>query len=412
MFRAILGLLAGLALAVVAADAATSAERAAKARPTAAEPLVRDYASAHFLVHTDLAPKEAAELLKDLETMLKLIATYWGRPPSGVIECWVASDLSAWPPDVLAAMEPEGIAKIREGAGVCLGRTVSVGNRFLSKARVYAVAKPGVPLHEAVHAYCMQTFGRAGPQWYAEGMAELGHYWIHGQKGVNAPEPVLRYLNTAPPRTLESLIVNEERIGGTAQDYAWWWLLCHLLENNPNYSAQFRALGPELLLGRETGFRQVFGPQVRELAFELDLLRKHLEPGYRADLCAWDWKRKFFSLNIPNRTISATVQANRGWQPSGVTVAAGTAYAYSATGTWRAAKDAEPLTAQGADDGRARLVGAILLDYELGEEFELGESGTWTAPSDGNLYLRSRAPWAQVAEQSGRITVRFKLAGR
>jgi hypothetical protein len=221
---------------------------------------------------------------------------------------------------------------------------------------------------------------------------------------------VIEYLKKARPRPLESLIVDVEELGGTWQDYAWWWMLCHLLENNPNYSAAFRALGPELLMGKDTGFRQIFGAQIRELKFEFKLLRDHLETGYRVDLCYWDWKKKFSSLTAQGRPYSVTLQANRGWQPSGVTVAADTEYAYSVTGTWRTAKDAEPVTAKGADDGAGRLVGVIMKDYKLGEEFELGDTGTFTAPADGNLYLRCRTDWTKVGDASGRVTAKFKVA--
>ena len=150
------------------------AQRSRKTAGTVSDMVVHDYSSIHFLVHTDLGPKEAAELLRQLETMVKFVATYWGRPPSGVLECYVAKDLSAWPPAVLGVMEAGGIAKIQEGAGVCIGRTSSVGNRFMAKARVYAVAKEGVPQHEAVHGYCMQTFGRSGPAMVCRGNGRVG----------------------------------------------------------------------------------------------------------------------------------------------------------------------------------------------------------------------------------------------
>jgi hypothetical protein len=398
-------------LLLFAVPSTACAQRAGKKNKAGANSTVQTYPSPHFLLHTDLPPGEARELLKQLEVEVKLIAVYWGRPPSGILECYVAKDLATWPEQLLNSMEPKGIAKIREGAGVCLGTTMSAGDRFMAKARVYAVSKEGVPLHEAVHGYCLQTFGRSGPHWYAEGMAELGHYWLNGKKGVNANPYVIKYLRESPPRQLADLIVTDEELGGTWQDYAWWWFLCHLLENNPNYSAEFRALGPELLAGKDTGFRQVFGARIKELTFEYGFFLQHLETGYRVDLCSWDWKRKFFTL-IAGRAVSATIQANRGWQPSGLTVSANTRYEYSATGTWRTGKDAETVDVGGASEGRGRLVGILMKDYQLGEEFELGQSGSFTAPADGNLYLRCRAVWNKLADNSGRITVKFRLKGQ
>jgi hypothetical protein len=383
---------------------------AQKSGRAADQPVVSKFQSQHFLIHTDLSSAEAHELLKQLETELKLLAAYWGRPMSGALECYVAKDLAKWPEELQNALEPDGLAKIREGAGVCISRSQTSKDRFVAKSRVYAVANDGVPLHEAVHGYCWHTFGRCGPRWYSEGMAELGQYWVNGQKGVNANPNVIKYLRETEPKKIEDLIDTTATPGGTWKDYAWWWFLCHLLENNTNYTTQFRALGPELLAGKDTGFRQIFGQQIKELTFEYDFFLKHLEAGYRVDLCSWDWKRKFFTLNA-SRTVSATIQANRGWQPSGLTTVANAKYEYSATGSWSLGKDSENVDADGQSNGRARLVGVLLKDYQLGKEFELGKSGSFTAPSDGNLYLRCRCDWSKIADNSGRIAVKFKSKG-
>jgi hypothetical protein len=397
-------------LSLLPASAQTG--RPTDSRQAASPAAVRDFRSPHFLVHTDLAPKEAQDLLRRLETMLKLIAGYWERPPSGIIECWVVKDLRAWPPEILQQFDPQGLAKIREGAGVSVGMTLSQGNQFIAKARVYAVAKGGVPQHEAVHGYAQQTFGRTGPQWYAEGMAELGHYWIVGSKGVNAPPGVIRFLRSQPPKPLAELIVNDERIGGTWKDYAWWWSLCHFLDNNPNYSAAFRALGPQLLAGKDTGFRQVFGPQAKELEFEYRFFLAHLESGLRADLCAWDWSKKFHPLRGSSTAIAALVFAGRGWQPTSATLQAGAEYEYKSTGAWKVGKPPKSVSADGTTEGLGRLEGVILTEsdraYTLSKPFDLGQSGTFKTPASGNLYLRCKVPWFELPAASGKISVRLQ----
>ncbi|NLF09903.1 MAG: hypothetical protein GX594_18280, partial [Pirellulaceae bacterium] len=279
-----------------------------------------------------------------------------------------------------------------------------------SKARVYAVAKGGVPLHEAVHAYCHQTFGRAGPRWYAECMAEMGHYWKQGVKGVNVPDHVIRFLRNDKTRPLESLIDNEEKTGGSWEDYCWWWMLGHLMDNNPNYYAQYRSFGRMVLAGKQITFQDVFGPIAKELDFELRLFRQNLQNGYRVDLCYWDWKKKFTDRLPSGRAMTATVLADRGWQPSGLTVKAGSEYTTEADGTWRiGGKKSDPIGADGADGGHGKLVAALLNDYQLGEEFELGKTGSFTPPTDGDLYLRCRVPWNKISDNSGKINVQIKL---
>ena len=78
---------------------------------------VRTYNSRNFLMHTDLAADDARELLTRLETMLGLISTYWGQPNKQIIEMFVAEDITRWPPQAIAQMDPDGVRQIRSGAG-------------------------------------------------------------------------------------------------------------------------------------------------------------------------------------------------------------------------------------------------------------------------------------------------------
>ncbi len=403
--RAVSVLIALLAIAWL--SEAWGQTKSSKRRPDDG-PVVADFRSRHFLVHTDLRPKEAGVLLERLETMLGLISGYWGRPSSGIIECYVVKDLENWADDLVAGFHPRGLAKIREGAGICLGETLSSGDRFVAKGLVYAVAQRGIPQHEAVHAYCIQTFGRCGPQWYAEGMAEIGQYWAEGKKGIATPPQVVQYLKKSPRRTLAELIVTEETRGGSWQDYAWWWSLCYLLESNPNYTSGFRALGMGLLTGKEVSFHQVFTPIAVQLDFEHGFFIEHFDRGYRVDLCAWDWKKKFKPLRTTLRTMTTKVQAAKGWQPTGLTVDSGAKYTYTATGKWRVGKDRPTVNADGDTEGQGRLTGILMRDFKLSRPFELGSQGTLLLGANGNLYVRCRDAWNQLADNSGRVTLKVK----
>jgi len=368
------------------------------------------YTSKHFDLSTDLSAEKAKDLLERLETMLGHISKYWGRPPQGVIEMYVVQDLKKWP---LGAIQAEGLAHIEAGAGVTLGKTISDGNTFLSKAVVYAVADPGVPQHEAVHAYCVHAFGRTGPVWYAEGMAEMGNYWDGESRAVNANPNVIDYLRRAPRVDFGEIVHADQKTGDSWQNYAWRWALCHLLANNPNYSPRFRPLGVALLSGQKTSFDAVYGPMQDEVVFEYRQFLSQLAPGLRVDLTAWDWKAKFKALTGGTR-VKARIEANRGWQPSRVLVNEGQTLAWETEGTWKLNDAAEGLTAAGETGGRGGLEGVLLFhdegEYRLGEPFFLGAQGSWTAPSAGRLYLRCRDDWAKLAEHKGAITVRLQLA--
>lgn len=374
---------------------------------------VADYASPHFLVHTDLADEEAEDLLDRLETMLSLISKYWGRPASGVIEMFVVKDLGKWPRQVFA---PEGLECIEQGAGITVTTQITNGRTFVAKSTVYAIADRGTPQHEAVHAYCHHTFGRTGPVWYSEGMAEMGQYWRNDNSNVSAHPAVIQYLRESEPKTLDEIVNAREFTGDSWQNYAWRWALCHLLASNTNYAPRFRLLGLGLLTkDPEASFEQTYGDMAREISFEYRQFLQNLETGCRADLCSWDWKAKF-KLVKGAQTTTVKIDAARGWQPARLIVMAGQEYEYSAAGMWYTAADAEPVDPDGNADGAGRLVGALLTDeggdYKLSEPFELGRFGSLTAPGEGNLYLRCREGWAGLADNRGNVTVKLKLKGK
>jgi len=375
---------------------------------------VEDYASSHFVVHTDLTDAEAEELLDRLETMLSLISKYWDRSPSGMIEMYVVKDLKNWPPQFFP---DDALYSLEGGAGVTITATRSsrLTDEFLAKSVVYAVADRGTPQHEAVHAYCGQTFGRTGPLWYSEGMAEMGQYWRANDSSVNAEPVVIRYLRESEPKSLNEIVNAREITGDSWQNYAWRWALCHLLANNTNYSQRFRPLGLGLLTKQDVSFEQTYGNMAKEISFEYRQFLQDVERGYRADLCSWDWKSKFMLVKTAKVT-SVKIEAGRGWQASRLIVQAGEEYEFSAAGNWVMSKGDQGVDADGDSDGNGRLIGALLTDegddFALGEPFELGRFGTFTAPGEGNLFLRCREPWSDIADNRGTVMVKLKLKGK
>jgi hypothetical protein len=406
LHHATLALLVGAAVvggAVTAtAQTGTGSSKSAPT-PNAAAAGPTDYRSQNFLVHTDLSAAEAKDLLERLETMLSLISTYWAKPTSGIIECYVVKDLKNWPPN---SIPEEGLPNIKAGAGVTVTRTL--GN--LAKATVYAVSDRGTPQHEAVHAYCGQSFGTTGPVWYSEGMAEMGQYWRKGDASVNVHEVVLEYLQKSKAKSLNDIVNGNERTGDSWQNYAWRWALCHMLANNPNYAPKFRPLGLALLNRESTSFEQVYGDMADEISFEYLFFLEHLDNGFRSDLCSWDWKKKFLPIRGSAAPTSKIV-ANRGWQPTAAVLVANTQYDYTATGTWQTSKD-PAVNADGSDKGQGKLVGVLFKDFKLSEPFDLGAKGTFTAPGDGQLYVRCQDSWKEIADNKGQVTFKIKLVNK
>lgn len=369
----------------------------------------RDFKSRHFLVHTDLTSAEARDLLKRLETMLSILKKYWGQPCRKVIEMYVVRDLSKFP---VQSMNPNGVARIAGRGGVTISSTQTLRGVIVdADAIVYAVAERGVPQHEAVHAYCRLTFGRTGPIWYSEGMAEMGQYFrIKNPRAVHCHPYVVKYIHSSPPKSLNEIINSNETTGDSWQNYAWRWALCHLLNYNPNYSARFRPLGLDLLNNKGTTFERVYGSMADEISFEYLFFLEHFDVGYRADLCAWDWKARF-TRPRGKGSLSSRIEAGRGWQPARMRVKAGEEIEYAAEGTWKTGPAKESVDADGEKDGSAKLIGVVFNDYKLGKPFELGTFGSFAAPSDGKLFLRCNDMWAQIADNTGRMSVKVKVKG-
>ncbi|RLT16774.1 MAG: hypothetical protein DWI27_08055 [Planctomycetota bacterium] len=366
--------------------------------------------SAHFAFLTDVSDREGRIILDKLERMAGLLEKYFGRGPTGLIEGFIVRDLAAFPAGTLA--EPDGVAKIREGAGICFN--ARLGDQ--RKATLYSCADHGVIQHECTHGFCHMAFGSTGPTWLAEGVAELGNYWKEGEQAVDVAPAVMGYLQQAQPkRGLLEIAVPGRTPSGTWQDYAWRWALCHMLANNPNYADRFKPLAIALMEERPgVSFETVYGPVAKEVSFEYDQFLKTVGNGYRADLVPWPWKARFRPLT-GKASLTTKVKAAAGWQASGLTVERGDDYAVQADGDWKTATAGEPCTAAGAGAGRGRLEAAVLAEadggFTLSAPIALGPTCTFTAPITGQLVLRCADDWTQLADNEGELEVTLRRAG-
>lgn len=375
--------------------------------PLIAQAEIQESRSRNFILHTDMSSEEATELLERLETLLGLISKYWGRPNPRPIEMHVIRDKSQWSGANIPSQAWDMVVK---GGGLTIGQKRSIGEVWQAKAVVYAVADRGTPQHEAVHAYCNQAFGSTGPVWYSEGMAEVGTYWRGpDDKTVNCDPNVIRYLKETPIKPLKELVDQNQFTGDSWQNYAWRWSLCHLLGYNENYAKRFKPLGMALMAEQpRVDFWSVYGSMAREIEFEHQLFIQHLTVGYRVDLCTWDWSSRFTPLR-GSRAASVKIHAERGWQPTRIEMEQREQYSFKATGEWQI-DDQTRVSAAGNENGTGKLVGVIFEDYQLSEEFELGEEGEFTPPQSGRLFVRCKDEWNDLGNNSGEISLRISRA--
>ena len=358
------------------------------------------YDSKNFKLQTDLPKQDAEELLEKLETMLVLVSKYWAVPNRQQIECVVVADLQNWSG---TPIDPRALPSLQSKAGITLSDFRRRGNRTSIRAVAYGVDRTSIVQHEAVHAYSYYAFGHCGPPWYAEGMAEMGSYWIEGDTTVTAPRYVTEYLRRSKPRTVKEITKGKTGTVGSWQNYCWRWALCHLLATNKNYSKKFRPLGLGMLTKKKGSFSATYGKQSRELEFEYSFFLKHVQPGFDVERCSWDWDARFRKLKSA-KPVRFDIRADQGWQASGVRLEPGQKYKLTADGKWQLTQDDEPVSANGTGNS-GQLVGVVMTKMKLGEPFVIGEKSEYLSRVAGDLYLRCGDAWNSLADNTGEISV-------
>ncbi len=424
-------------VALVCAEC-NSQETTGDSQPTVA---ITTYTTGHFKLHTDVAEPQARATLVAMNAALDFAISQWKRPLRGQLECYLAEDVAKWPTNAL----PHPLARIWIGkiGGATISEAVHASGNQQLQATIYASTGTGVPEHEVVHAYCCQSFGAMGPDWYKEGMATVACYAVGYQPGVRCPTDFVSILRKRPATSLHDIVqagpftestaaslnlMVTERVhpkrpvlleGSTPvtaaaldemrQSYAQSWALCYFLLKNPNYASRFRRLGEHFLVQQRDSFNPLFGPVGNQLAFEFDQFLQHIDVGYRVDLCYWDWSRGFLTLQ-QHSPISRRIEAARGYQATGLMVESGKQYTCKSVGQWSTGGRAKLVSANGMADGSGRLIGTVFHSHRLTAPVNLGADATFTAPASGKLYVRCRDAWHQLADNTGSVCVEFSQA--
>lgn len=411
----------------------------------------RDYRSANFLVHTDLPAEEANELLKRLETMLALISKYWGRPNKQTIEMFVVRDLEVWPPD---SLEPPGRESIEQRAGLTITRFGESTDGPVAGRQVASVRD----------RRSRRSAARGGPRLLSSDIWPSGANVVRRRDGRDGtllargrvsralPAPKCEVFAECPTQAASSDCQRSRPDRRLMAELCLALVLCHLLANNPNYFDRFRPLGLGILADQpDATFERVYGSMSQEIAFEYLFFLQNFDLGYEVTLTAWDWKTKFRSVTAA-LPVTCVVEAKRGWQASRLQVKAGDEIEISAEGTWSLSADGPEFTPFGAElpaskpdlekPGKSskaatpkrasksatealeelpsvmhyesrfkpgQLVGVLFNDYELSEPFAIPADGVFVAPGEGQLFLRCEEAWNRLADNKGKVNVKFKL---
>ncbi|MFM9025234.1 MAG: hypothetical protein ACKON7_07845 [Planctomycetaceae bacterium] len=314
-------------------------------------------------------------------------------------------------------------------------------NRFWLMDQSNPAYRRHLLLHEGVHAFTLTVRGLAAPPWYTEGIAEFlaTHRLEPGADGrprvVPAPLP-------ARPADVEQLgrieriraLRRAAAVPGLADvfttpptdhrdisAYAASWAAVALLALHPAHAAAFAACerGPLDAVFTER-LAESAGWDAARAARDFDAFTDEVDYGYDVVRSAIDWS--------PGRSPAGderlTVAASRGWQNTGLALAAGGTYAITATGTIRLgdlpARETGPATViESEADGislrwyRGRPAGRLLAAQWVEKPADggrprfviLGDGArpTLTAVTDGPLYLKINESPGDLADNEGTL---------
>ena len=313
-----------------------------------------------------------------------------------------------------------------------------IGSQVWLREQPSAYYRRHLLLHEGTHAFMHEVLGGTGPPWYAEGMAELfgTHRWHDGQL-------TLRYL----PRTREEVpewgrvkIVRDDYAAsrGLSLDevmkygprahletgpYGWCWAATTFLDSHPRSQTKFRELRRNVKdssLEFSRRFFKSLQTDWRDLAEEWQIIVAEIDYGYDVARAAVERKP---AVPLPAKGITVRIAANRGWQSSGIQLAADKKYRIRAAGRFQIAGEPKPWWCEPGGVTiryyQQRPLGMVLASVTddtqplkevtpLISPEPIGFDRTLTFRRAGTLYLRINESPAGLADNSGEIQVRIE----
>jgi hypothetical protein len=211
-------------------------------------------------------------------------------------------------------------------------------------------------LHEGVHGIMFTLLGDNAPPWYMEGMAELlaTHHWENGRLELpyfpKSPDEVPKLGRIEIVQTdfakhrakqLADVLAYDTRAHLQVGPYGWSWAAVAFLDGHPRYRDRFRKL---VALLREphdfnAKFWQAFGDDASCLTEEWQVFLSDMAYGYDLERTAIDFTP---GKPIAGKSAQLEVQADRGWQNSGLRLEAGKTYTLVASGRFQVADKPKP----------------------------------------------------------------------
>lgn len=291
-------------------------------------------------------------------------------------------------------------------------------------------------LHEGTHWFMHRKFGRSGPPWLMEGMAEwLGTHRWDGNTLTMGIIPktkdevpywgritlIQRQLEAGVAPSLEAILRYGDRAHQQVEAYAWSWAAVVFLKNHPRTKDIFAVGLTRPMRSDHALSRWIFErlrnqwPQLRQ---DWNATLTELEYGY-------DPRQGMMALSVAPEPLGAEpahfqIRADQSWQASGILVRGPAKITVSATGDYSVASEPRPWACTPAgvtlEYYRGEPLGKLLMSVgapiprepEFSEPLStiaIGSGGEFNLDGSGELHFRVNETNGGLADNSGQLTI-------
>ena len=312
-------------------------------------------------------------------------------------------------------------------------------NEFWMQDQAYAYYQRHLLIHEATHCFMTYMPDVRAPVWYLEGMAEYfaAHHLDSEKQAMFRVMPTSRgefkgfdRITTIRDdfaanqfKTMTSIFAFKPVEFSTVPHYAWSWALCMFLDRTPRYHERFQKLSRSTVGGQlPQMFEELFKGDERDLATEWTLFAANLLYGYDLARAAIDFQSGVALVDEQ----SVPVNADRGWQSSGVRLEKDKVYKIAASGRFALGNHPKPWVSEPRGitfryfDGRpiGMLLGCLRTEEgpaggegePMLQNFAIGRGLEFKAPVTGTLYLRLNDAWNSLQDNRGRVDATIRHA--
>lgn len=308
-------------------------------------------------------------------------------------------------------------------------------NEFWMHDQVTDYYRQHLLLHEATHCFMTYLPDVNAPVWYLEGMAE--YFGTHRQElpeqtkfcvmptgprefsGFGRIDLIRDAMKVKKPVSIGSIFAWQPIEFTTTEHYAWSWALCAFLDGTPRYRERFRSLS-EFSHGNQfhRHLTEIFTADDRDLVTAWTVFTGNLQYGYDLVRAAIDF-RAGTPLETDKLSRTVQVEADRGWQSTGISATAGQRYEIVATGRCTLAEEPKPWISepQGISIRYFRghpigmLIGCLRTDEgpaggpeeSMLRIIPLGARQTFVPDVTGTLYLRINDAWNSLHDNRGQF---------